>query len=350
VDLLAGGVLLENRPDGTWPAQVLSEQPSAGVAIGDLDGDDRPEIILGPHGGAGPLLALQRSGGAWLARPSGSPLTGPVHHVELADLDHDGDGDLVVASAAQGLIALLNQGGGLRWSETTLDPHGPHDFAAADVDGDLDVDLVGSDPAGTTGLVLWRNAAVAGPPTSSPAPVTVTADPTPMPAPPTVPTIVPPDPAVAEPAAAAAPDHAASGEPTGSEAVALGSAQVSTAPAAPLVTEPSAAPADPSTPALALGPPAVDPAVQVLPATLERSIERVERGGRTAGPVAALATTLAGVLLGAGCLLTRRRHGLAVPVAGATATDQVLSDGAGAAGGRAGGTDRAAPTGDHPAS
>ena len=118
----------------------------SGVALGDVDGDDLADIYLtrlqGPN-------ALYRNLGGWrfedVTRRAGLGLddrysTGAA----LADLDGDGDLDLVVTSLAGPDAVLLNDGSG-RFSELAdaglADGLGSTTVTLADVEGDGDLDL-----------------------------------------------------------------------------------------------------------------------------------------------------------------------------------------------------------------
>ena len=120
----------------------------SGVAIGDIDGDGRPEIYLcrieGPNalylneGGLSFREAAAERGVALGDRPS----TGAV----FADVDGDGDLDLVVTSMGGRNSLFLNDGAGKFRDATTgsgfvPEGRGSTTAALADVDGDGDLDL-----------------------------------------------------------------------------------------------------------------------------------------------------------------------------------------------------------------
>lgn len=92
------------RSHDAWKAEVI-EMPAdtgtaKGVRIADLDGDDVPEIVFScestPDGASG-VMYLKRSGSGWTAFPvSGSPGV-KYDLVEVADLDGDGDLDVITS-------------------------------------------------------------------------------------------------------------------------------------------------------------------------------------------------------------------------------------------------------------
>jgi hypothetical protein len=106
------------EPDGGWSRRTLyTEESRAGFTAldgGDLDRDGRPDLVAGT--GDGRLLVLLNDGdGAFhreevtLTEAAGSCR---CYHLEIADLDGDGGGDLVAALAgeAEGLDFLGTKG------------------------------------------------------------------------------------------------------------------------------------------------------------------------------------------------------------------------------------------------
>jgi hypothetical protein len=141
------GILFTNRlaQERYLTNQVLLN--GAGVAAGDVDGDGWCDLYFcsldGPN-------ALYRNTGNWqfvdvttaagVACPD-QPSTGAA----FADLDGDGDLDLLVNGLGHGTRLFLNDGRG-RFRETTATAGlrggtGAHSLALADVDGDGDLDL-----------------------------------------------------------------------------------------------------------------------------------------------------------------------------------------------------------------
>lgn len=122
----------------------------SGVALGDIDGDGRCDVFLAGLGGGS---ALFRNLGGWrfseatasafgsAAAFEGMDATGAV----LADLEGDGDLDLLLNSIGGGTRCWRNDGTG-RFKEVTAEVglvgrSGASSMALADVDGDGDLDL-----------------------------------------------------------------------------------------------------------------------------------------------------------------------------------------------------------------
>ncbi len=118
----------------------------SGVAAGDVDGDGRCDVFLSAMGGGSSLF---RNLGGWkfdnITEQAGLKLAGlDCTGAVMADVDGDGDLDLLVATIGTGLRVLLNDGKG-HFSEparaTPLNPgSGGMSLALADMDGDGDLD------------------------------------------------------------------------------------------------------------------------------------------------------------------------------------------------------------------
>ncbi|HJP00345.1 MAG TPA: VCBS repeat-containing protein [Planctomycetota bacterium] len=123
-------------------ALELSSLGHQGVAVGDVDGDGLEDVYLPQPGGLPNLLFLRRADGSAVERAR----AGGVDYLDLStsalliDLDGDADRDLALAMGDR-ILLLANDGRGV------FEPRAVHDapfamsLAAADPDGDGDLDL-----------------------------------------------------------------------------------------------------------------------------------------------------------------------------------------------------------------
>lgn len=113
-----------------------------GKAAGDLNGDGRPDLILGGNGGGGLVWYENPS---W-KRHSISNEPGFRTDIEVVDIDRDGKND-VVALTEQALVWYRNGD----WAKTEIDRVQLHDVEVADLDGDGKIDIVGRNQTGFNG-------------------------------------------------------------------------------------------------------------------------------------------------------------------------------------------------------
>ena len=111
------------------------------VRASDLTGDGRLEIVLSPAEGSGRL--------SWFAAPDDpaepdwiehviEPVLDHAHALRLADMDGDGQVDIVVAkmhqaTAPQEVSVYLNRGRGTSWEKHVVATTGSHNIALVDV-------------------------------------------------------------------------------------------------------------------------------------------------------------------------------------------------------------------------
>lgn len=116
----------------------------SGLALGDIDGDGRPDLFMaGLDGGS----ILYRNLGGWrfqdVTVASGSPASGlDATGAAFVDVEGDGDLDLIVNSVGGGTVVHLNDGKGRFIKSALLNPgKGGMSLALADYDGDGFLDL-----------------------------------------------------------------------------------------------------------------------------------------------------------------------------------------------------------------
>ena len=141
-------VLIGNG-DGTFQTAVSSVIPprfgASSVAVGDFNGDGKPDIAVG-NGTAGNILVFPGNGDGTFRAPVGSfNIIGAVVYLAAGDFNKDGKLDLAVMGTVGVQIALGN-GDGTFHGSLSLGPPGAFGaigpLAVADLNGDGNPDLV----------------------------------------------------------------------------------------------------------------------------------------------------------------------------------------------------------------
>ncbi len=147
--------------DTNWPHDV-------GVLMAHVDGNSSLDIVIGPSESSGRLSWYEASdpvNGPWTEH-SIDPSVSFLHTFKAADMDGDGDLDLVTAEMHQSsdpdeVSVYLNDGDGLGWSQLVVAQTGSHNVRVGDVGNDGDLDIFGanwSDSAPNSAIVeLWEN-------------------------------------------------------------------------------------------------------------------------------------------------------------------------------------------------
>ena len=143
------GVTFTNILDEWSSAANRVLENGSGVAIGDFDEDDRPDVFLCGLGGNS---VLYRNLGDWRfedvtegagIRPHVTNLV--ARGAVFADVTGDGRPDLLVSATGRGVVCLVNEGHGHFRDATetagTRTAHGASTLALADVDGNGSLDL-----------------------------------------------------------------------------------------------------------------------------------------------------------------------------------------------------------------
>jgi hypothetical protein len=160
-------VFTRATPSAAFAATVIPDAPSAlHVVVGDLDGDGTDEIFSGDRTLMAALVAYWTWTGSAFERHiiSTASLSTWTHRLELADMDADGDLDLVVAFGATIAVRWFENVNGTDagWVSHLVTGVGARaeGLAAADYDQDGDTDLVVAHEEDSV-VILYKNDGVA---------------------------------------------------------------------------------------------------------------------------------------------------------------------------------------------
>jgi hypothetical protein len=172
LDVVIGGRWYETRShDGslTWTEHVYTDWSHEDTysKVADINRDGRPDIVLTPSEGTFRMAwfeaPLDGKTERWIEHVVQKPMTF-THSLEIADMDGDGDLDIVTAEMAQSqdpdeVMVFINEENGRSWSKQVVDTTGSHNLRLGDIDNDGDLDLYGSNwqdpPVGK--VEFWRN-------------------------------------------------------------------------------------------------------------------------------------------------------------------------------------------------
>ncbi len=131
--------------------------PTWSVAIGDLNGDGRPDLAMGGDAGAGVMLG--NGDGTFGARVT-YVTGGPTLAVAIGDLDGDGRADLAAVNSGRNTISVLpGKGDGSFGAKQEYGAHNsPYHLAIGDLDGDGKPDLVTANYYPFGSVSVLRNA------------------------------------------------------------------------------------------------------------------------------------------------------------------------------------------------
>ena len=126
--------------------QVFNTMINANIAaldVGDIDGDDKPDIAYADRLANNVGWVRGFGAGAFLAPESTSVLGGPAT-IAVHDLDGDGNDDLVVGTNDQRVLFFLSDGAGDMAEPIEVPLAGPAGllFVDGDVNGDTVPDVV----------------------------------------------------------------------------------------------------------------------------------------------------------------------------------------------------------------
>ena len=171
IDLIVDGEWISN-PDGAdarsskaWQSYEIGPfNPAFKAVVADIDQDGHPDVITSSSEHTADVAwfgAMEGPTKKW-TRHVVLPALPRAHTLQVADMDQDGDIDIVVGqmhtSQERALQVLFNlDGKATRWASQIVDHTGLHDGVVADIDGDGDFDIYGANWTGNPPLRVWLN-------------------------------------------------------------------------------------------------------------------------------------------------------------------------------------------------
>ena len=171
LDLAQSGVWIEQVTPTSWTIRSIDGAPTqdAGIEIIDVDGNGDLDVVIGPsESSSGELAwysALDPGAGPWVKHVI-DPTVSYLHTFKAADMDNDGDLDLVTAEMHQSadpdeVSIYFNISKGTGWKQQVLAESGSHNVRIGDIGADGDVDVFGTnwnDSAPNSAVVeYWEN-------------------------------------------------------------------------------------------------------------------------------------------------------------------------------------------------
>jgi VCBS repeat protein len=158
----AGGrVAWHENLGGSWAQHTIAAGSSLCVRTDDLDGDGDLDVVAtaGAETGIAWYENAAGNGSTWVARTVGT-VAGGARSVHAADVDGDGDRDVLAASQGDDRVAWFENtaGNGTAWTVRTIATAtggaDPFSVFSGDVDGDGDTDVLSASIG--SGVVAWH--------------------------------------------------------------------------------------------------------------------------------------------------------------------------------------------------
>ncbi|MHC4166433.1 MAG: FG-GAP repeat domain-containing protein [Planctomycetota bacterium] len=173
-DIVIGGIWFENTRDivnGPWNAHEFGKwHPSATVQVADINGDSRPDVVLSPSELKGQTYRLSWFEAPadpkkenWRERVIADPIECVIHGLVTADINGDGATDVVSSEMHQGadpdeVAVFINDGTGSSWTKQVISKKGSHYIRVTDIGNDGDMDIVGANWSGPyQPIEMWEN-------------------------------------------------------------------------------------------------------------------------------------------------------------------------------------------------
>jgi len=162
-DIIIGGRWYENTiglSNGAWIEHIFTHEYDHAATFPlmvDMDQDGCPDVVLAPtesRGGSYRISWFEApddpESGGWSEHIIDSPVETVVHSLGVADMDSDGDLDVVTAEMHQGndpdevRVHINEDGAGMTWTKQVIATTGSHNIRVIDIGSDGDYDVFGA--------------------------------------------------------------------------------------------------------------------------------------------------------------------------------------------------------------
>ena len=171
IDVAQNGTWIEQVSPTSWSAHTIdaSVPHDVGVLVADIDGNGTADVVIGPSESASGSLdwyqAIDPETGPWSQHTIDATVS-YLHTFKVADVDADGDLDLITAEMHQSsnpdeVSVYFNVDSGMAWKQQVVAESGSHNVRVGDIGGDGDLDIFGAnwnDSAPNSAVVeMWEN-------------------------------------------------------------------------------------------------------------------------------------------------------------------------------------------------
>lgn len=147
-DIVAGGMWFGFKNGKYLQNDIDKSFIAAKIDVGQIIRGGRPEVVMTPAEGNGPMVMYSFENGVWNPTILQQNLR-QAHSLKVIDFDRDGDVDIVSAEMRTKEIAdpkvfiLFNNGSAVFERVDLPNPFGTHNTGVGDIDGDGDYDIIG---------------------------------------------------------------------------------------------------------------------------------------------------------------------------------------------------------------